>query len=285
MYLSIIIVNFNTLELLKKCLNSIEKYHPICDYEVIVLDNASTDGSSEYIKGLKGGILCDANLGFAKANNIAINRARGDYVLLLNPDTEVFTDIFDKCLEVMELNKSIGILGCRVMLACGGLDIACRRGFPTLWNSFCKFSGLNKAFPKAKLFSGYNLTYLDENESSNVDCVMGAYMLIRRETIDLIGLLDEDYFMYGEDLDYCLRAKTNGYEVYYYGDAGIIHHKRASSKKSKKALFEFYNSMKIYYRKHYSIRHSGLTNAFVYLAIDFLYHIRLTVEKDRRRNI
>lgn len=286
MKLSIIIVNYNTQQLLNECLESIKQYTPFIDYEVLVVDNASLDGSAEYLKGVTQGninvILNQNNKGFASANNQAICDAKGKYILLLNPDTEVLERTLDKCIKYMDNHQHIGILGCKVMLPNGKLDLACRRGFPNLKNSFFKFSGLAKLFPKVKLFTGYNLTYLDENQSSPVDSVVGAFMMVRHEVIDQIGLLDEEFFMYGEDIDWCYRAKQAGWEVFYYADASIIHHKRASSRQSKKALVEFYRAMEIFYRKHYADTHSKLVNNLVYASIKALAAVKMFLNSLKR---
>mgnify|MGYP000949353737 CR=1 FL=1 len=285
MKLSIIIVNYNTAVLLNKCINSIRRYCPAHEYEIFIVDNASDDDSRVYIKGLSNSvcsILNEKNMGFACANNLAIRKAKGKYILLLNPDTEVLDGTLDKCIDYMDKHTTIGILGCKVLLPDGKLDLACRRGFPDLWNSFCRFSGLAKLFPKSKLFSGYNLTYLDESKSYPVDSVVGAFMMVRREVIDQIGLLDEDFFMYGEDIDWCYRAKQAGWEVFYYADAAIIHHKRASSKQSKKALIEFYRSMSIFYHKHYAQKHNRIVNVLVYSAIKILAGIKIFINSIKK---
>ena len=270
MILSIIIVNYNTCDLLKKCVDSINKFPPACEYEIIVVDNASSDGSDVYVDEI-GGTLLDKNLGFSAANNIGIKKSRGNYILLLNPDTTVLQGTLDKCLNKLKSSDDIGILGCRVLLENGELDLACRRGFPTLWNSFCKFSGLSRLFPKLSLFSGYNLTHLSEFASYEVDAVVGAFMLFRRELINKIGYLDESFFMYGEDIDFCYRCKSAGEKVFYFSEAVINHHKRASSVKSKKAKYEFYNSMKIYYGKYHK---NPVGRFFVNLFIDILCFIK-----------
>jgi len=278
MNLSIIIVNYNTKELLQKALESIERFPPSGEFEIFVVDNASQDDSAEYIKNIDNQvipIINTENLGFSKANNMAIKMAKGKYILLINPDTEVLEGTLNKCMDYMDKHPTIGILGCKVLLPDGRLDLACRRGFPNLWNSFFKFSGLAKLFPKVKLFTGYNLTYLDEHQSYSVDSVVGAFMMVRREVIEQIGLLDEDFFMYGEDIDWCYRAKQAGWDVFYYADAVIIHHKRASSKQSKKALNEFFRAMEIFYKKHYAGKHTFFVNICVYASIRLIARIKM----------
>ena len=282
MILSIVILNFNTKDLLAKCLESIIKYPPICEYEVFVVDNASNDGSKEFVRSLKSPfvpIVSEENAGFSKGNNLALKKVTGEYVLLLNPDTEVLEGSFNKCILKMEQDSSIGILGCKVLLPNGKLDLACRRGFPNLQNSVFKFSGLAKLFSKNKLFAGYNLTYLDENKSYEVDSVVGAYMMMRQTVMKKIGLLDEDFFMYGEDIDWCYRTKQAGYRVFYFSEATIIHHKRASSKQSAKALIEFYRAMEIFYNKHYAKSHSKFVNVLVINSIRLLAKVKIMRNK------
>lgn len=278
--LSIIIVNYNTKYLLKKTIESVYSSNPKIDFEIIVVDNASSDGSRELIKQeFKDVILIEnpQNYGFSKGNNLGIKKAKGKYILLLNSDTEVLDSTVDKCINFMERSKNanIGILGCKVLLPNRKLDIACRRGFPTPLNSFFKFVGFAKLFPKSKLFNGYNLTYLDENVSCDVDCVVGAFMLIRREVIEDIGLLDEDYFMFGEDVDYCYRSKQKGWRVYYYADASIIHKKGGSGRKNPKVIKAFYESMWIFYKKHYLKKYPKILGIIIYVSVKMLTGVHL----------
>ncbi len=285
MDLSIIIVNYNTRELLHTALETIRKNPPATAYEIFVVDNASTDGSKEYLKETANGIniiLNEQNIGYSAANNIAIRKSKGRYILLLNPDTEVLEGTLTKCITFMDTQPEIGILGCKVMLPDGQLDLACRRGFPNIKNAFFKFTGLANMFPKSKYFAGYNLTYLDENESYPVDSVVGAFMMLRQETIAEIGLLDETFFMYGEDIDWCYRAKESRWTVYYYAEAEIIHHKRASSKSSRKALIAFYQSMTLFYKKHYAKKHNFLVNTIVYMAISIMGKIKILLNEYKK---
>lgn len=265
--LSVIIVNYNTHELLCKCVDSINKYPPCCDYEIIVADNASTDGSALYVKSL-GGILLSENVGFAKANNICFKKATGDYILMLNPDTQVTEGSLTKCLNKLICTPEAGVLGCRLITASGELDLACRRSLPTLWNSFCRFSRLSAIFKNSRIFAGYNLTYLDEKGTYFVGAVVGAFMLFKKSLLDEIGMLDESFFMYGEDLEFCRRVQEHGKKIIYFGQEFIYHHKRASSKKSQKAHYEFYNAMKIYYNKY---SNNKFMQRLVGLAVDILF--------------
>lgn len=260
--ISIIIVNYNTKELLKKCVESVK--NTCRNAEIIVVDNASTDGSSEVIKalGVKY-VLLKENLGFSKANNIGIKEATGEAILFLNPDTVVLGKTLDRCFEFLQKNQDTGAVGCKVVLAEGGMDKACKRKFPTPFNSFCTLSKISKVFPRL----GYNLTYFDDNGVYEVDCLVGAFMMCSRKAIEVTGGFDEDFFMYGEDIDLCLRIKKAGLKIWYLGDVEIIHVKGAVGKRSKKAKEAFYDSMSIYYKKHFK---KGIFTALVDIGVKIL---------------
>ena len=211
MDLSIIIVNYNTKALLEQTIISIlETTHDI-SYEIIVVDNASVDGSYEMIKSNYKNVIVvrnENNLGFSKANNIGISHAGGRYVLLLNSDTVVQKDCLKKCIDYLDGNRNVGALGCKIVLPNGKLDKACKRGFPTPEASLFYILKLDKLFPGSKKFGKYNLTYIGDDEISEVDSLVGAFMMVRFGVIKEIGLLDEDFFMYGEDIDWCMRIKN-----------------------------------------------------------------------------
>ena len=246
MKLSVVIVNYNTKELLKKCVESVKS--TFSEAEIIVVDNASTDKSEELIKALDVmHILLEENLGFSKANNIGLKEATGDAVLFLNPDTVVKQNTLKRCLEFLEKNPYAGAVGCKVVLPDGKLDKACKRKFPTPFNSFCTIFKISKVFPRL----GYNLSHLDDSGVYEVDCLVGAFMMCPVNLIKKINGFDEDFFMYGEDIDLCLRIKKEGLKIWYLGDCEIVHVKGASGKKSKKAKEAFYDSMSIYYKKHF----------------------------------
>jgi GT2 family glycosyltransferase len=280
--LSIIIVNYRTHDLTKQTIESvINKNHPF-KYDIYVVDNASRDGGLEKLeedfqeettKGIIKFIVNPENKGFSHANNLAIEESESKYVLLLNSDTEVQGDSLKKCLDYIVRDEKIGALGCKILLPDGSLDKACKRSFPTVSVSFYRMTGLSKLFPKSKRFGQYNLTYLDENGTYEVDSLSGAFMLVRREAINQVGLLDEDFFMYGEDIDWCYRLKQAGWKVVYYGDAQITHYKGGSGRESK-ALYEFYNAMRIFYDKHYKKKNSVPATAFVYLGIWGVYGLK-----------
>ncbi len=275
--LSIIIVNFRTYELTKQTINSIlSKKHSI-NYEIILVDNASNDNSIEKIeqgfkekinKNLVKIIKNDQNLGFSKANNIGIKIAKGEYILTLNSDTVIVEDCLDRCIEHIKKNSNIGALGCKVLLPDGKLDKPCKRGFPTPKASLFYMLKLDKLFPNKRKFGEYNLTYLSENDINEVDSLVGAFMIIPRTVIDEVGMFDEDFFMYGEDIDWCYRIKQVGYKIIYYPKSEIIHYKGSSAKKKRfKTIYEFHRAMYLFYNKHYKSKYNVFTTLSVYLGI------------------
>ncbi|AOY75539.1 glycosyltransferase family 2 protein [Clostridium formicaceticum] len=287
MDLSIIIVNYNTIELTKQTLHSIfdKKYNFI--YEVFVVDNASTDGSVDMIKTEFPQVQLienNQNLGFSKANNLAITLAEGKYILLLNSDTVVLEDCLSKSLSYLDAHPEIGVLGCQVILKNGQLDHACKRGFPTPEASLYYILKLNKLFPNSKRFGQYDLTYLSDQEVNQVDAVTGAFMMVRRGVIDEVGGLDEDFFMYGEDLDWCYRIKKAGWKIIYYPEAKIIHYKGASNKKKKvKIVYEFHRAMYLFYKKHYNEKYNAFVKGLVYMGIGIKLAISTVVNLFKKR--
>ncbi|VVA43878.1 Glycosyl transferase, family 2 [Candidatus Roizmanbacteria bacterium] len=284
--LSIIIVSFNTKEITKKCLLSLHKNfirYPI-EHEIIVVDNDSRDGSVKYFLDLEKEwknlhvILNKKNLGFGKGNNIGLAKSKGRYVLYLNSDA-IVTDIdFRDLINLMEMKKDIGALTVKVMLSSGEIDPASHRGFPTIWRSLTYFLGLEKIFFNIpllnKLFGGYHLVNLNLNNIHEIDVLTGAFLFTRREILDKFGGFDEDYFAYGEDIEMAFQIKELGYKIIYYPLWKVLHLKSVSGLKKndlnirRKTNYYFYDSMKIFYDKHYAMDHSWLTNKLVYLAID-----------------
>ena len=280
MDLSIIIVNYGTYELTRQTVISVEDTVKTIDYEIIIVDNDSPDNSFELLNNdfkhdKKIQLIQNSNNdGFAVANNIGIRQSKGDYVLLLNSDVVVKENTIEECLDYVKSNNNMGCLGCRVMLPNGQLDKACRRSFPTFTVSFYRMTGLSKMFPNSSRFNKYNMSYLDDSKIYPVDCVVGAFMLMPRNVLDECGLLDESYFMYGEDIELCYDIKQLGYDVYYYGKSEIIHYKGASGK-NKRLLYEFHNSMEIFYNKHYKQSDNILINILTYMGIWTLYYLKL----------
>lgn len=235
--------------------------------EIIVVDNGSNDGTVEYIGDLALStkhlaLIKSTNIGFAAGNNLGIKQAAGKYILLLNPDTKLEPDTLQTMLEFMEQHQEVGISGCKVIKADGKLDLACRRRFPNPWNSF------RRLFLRDN--ENYNYAGADENLSIEVDSVMGAFLLIRKSVIDKIGLLDENFFMYGEDLDWCWRCKEAGFKVWYYPKTFITHYKGSSSRQIPfEALKWFHQAMWVFYKKHYYQKYSLLFSWLVAFGIYF----------------
>lgn len=254
--LSIIIVNYNVKEFVQNLLYSIEKAKQNLSLEIFVVDNASDDGSVDIIREkfpYVNLIANQTNIGFGAANNLALSKAEGKYLLLINPDTIVKEDTFVKMIEFFEKNKDAGVAGCKVLNPDGSLQLACRRSFPGPWTSFTKVTGLSTIFPKSRLFARYNLTYLDENKSCEVDAVSGSFMMMSRDVYNTVGGFDEQFFMYGEDIDLCYRTQKAGYKVYYVHETEIIHYKGESTKRSSiDETKVFYQAMHLFVRKHLS---------------------------------
>ncbi|GAB6011090.1 glycosyltransferase family 2 protein [Viscerimonas tarda] len=271
MKLSIIIVNYNVRYLLEQCLLSVFASNRNFDIEVIVVDNNSSDGSINYLRPKFPEVIFIENTdnpGFAKANNQAYKIAQGEYILLLNPDTLLGENILDRTCNFLDTHPGAGAVGVKMINSFGKFLPESKRGFPSPWTSFCKIFGLSKFFPKSRLFGRYHMKYLDENEVHEVDILTGAFMLIRREIIERIGLLDETFFMYGEDIDLSYRITKDGYKNYYLPDA-IIHYKGESTKKDDiKYVKIFYQAMYIFFKKyypHYSRFFSFCVTAGIYL--------------------
>ena len=264
--LAIIIVNYNTCDLLRDCLVSIYNSQGSIRYWVIVVDNASSDGSAAMVQTEfpQTELICSQkNGGYAFANNLGLRQVgfKDDgspqpkaprYVLLLNPDTILPPTALADMISFMDRCPEAGAAGPKLVLLDGSLDLACRRSFPTPEVSFYRMVGLSKLFSDSRLFGRYNMTYADPGELTEVDSVVGAFMMVRREAIAQAGLLDETYFMYGEDLDWAYRIKSNDWKIFYNPAVTVTHVKRASSRHSLKAQVEFYRAMDVFYRKHYA---------------------------------
>lgn len=267
--ISIVIVSYNVKDLLKNCIDSIFKSNTNLKYEVIVVDNDSKDSTIDNLSPLfpeVNFIQTGDNLGFSKANNIGFEESKGDYILILNPDTILALNTLQVMFYYMQSNPKTGAAGCKILNEDGSFQLACRRGFPTPWNSFCKLFGLQSLFPNIKLFSGYNLTYLSIDETYPVDVLIGAFIFCRKEVIDQTDGFDEDFFMYGEDIDLCKRIKDNGWEIDYVNTTTTVHLKGESTKRSEiDEVKHFYNAMKIYIKKNH--KNSAFFLAFMNLGI------------------
>ncbi len=271
MKLSIVIVNYNVEHFLDQCLHSVYDAIHNLEAEVWVVDNNSVDGSLAMIAEKFPNVKLIANkenVGFSKANNQAIRMSKGEYVLLLNPDTIVEQDTFEKVVGFMDEHPDAGGLGVKMVDGKGRFLPESKRGLPTPEVAFYKIFGLSKLFSSSKRFGKYHLTYLDNNQIHQVDVLSGAFMLMRSETLNKTGLLDEDYFMYGEDIDLSYRIIKAGYKNYYFPHARIIHYKGESTKKgSLNYVFVFYNAMIIFAKKHFSNKHARLFSALIQFAI------------------
>jgi N-acetylglucosaminyl-diphospho-decaprenol L-rhamnosyltransferase len=308
--LAIIVVNYNTRELLAQCLRSVYGSDSPGPSHVFVVDNLSADGSAELVRASFPRatlITSDRNGGFGYANNLALRwlaersqlplegsseiDAAGpepgrqppaeipehgdarltfpcDYVLFLNPDTALPPEALRITVDFLEAHPEAGVVGPKMVKPDGSLDLASRRSFPTPTSALFKLTGLSRLLPRSRLVAQYNLTFLSDDETAEVDSVMGAYMLVRATALGQAGLFDERFFMYGEDLDLAYRIKERGWKVFYYPAVEVLHHKGASSRKqSERSIREFYRAMHVFHQKHYSERYSGPINAIITLGI------------------
>ena len=285
--ISIIIVSYNVKTFLHHCINSVQKAAVDLNVELFVVDNNSIDGTGEMVKREFPDVHFignDKNLGFGKANNQALKLSKGKYVLFLNPDTLIEENTLRIFLEFMDNNKKVGIAGPKILNSDGTLQLACRRSFPSPAIALPKLLGLSNIFPQSRVFGKYNLTYLDPDKSYAVDAVSGSFMFCRGELIRELKGFDEDFFMYGEDLDLCRRVQLKNMLVYYVADTTIIHHKGESSKSAPfDSLLAFYKAMDIFFRKHFSSLYSFITTLFfrlgivAHLSINFLARLFLAI--------
>lgn len=295
--LSIIILNYNVKDLLLNCLESVFKSLQVSSYkfQVIVVDNASEDGSVEAVKELRSHLTSGnvievienkENLGFSAGNNVGVKKAKAPVILFLNPDTVVFGDAIAKSLKFLESNPDIGAVGCRVELPDGRLDYSCHRGFPTPWNSLMFFSGLSKLFPRSPLFAGYTASYLDINKTHEIDCLTGAFLMVRKIAGEQINWWDKDYFFNGEDIEFCYSLKEKGWKIYFYPEVKIIHFKgsssglwkTASAKVDKKVRLQAakhgISAMRIFYKKHFYKNYPPILRDLILIGIKLLEHQR-----------
>ena len=268
---TIVIVNWRTPLLLRRCLQAIAKDDQAASFEVYVVDNASADQSLSilanefsYVKVIAN----DTNTGFSKACNQAIPQALGEYVLLLNPDTIVVESAISKLASFLDNHAKCGAVGPKILNDDGTLQLACRLAFPSLAASFFRLTYLSKLLPKHPLIAKYNMTYSDPSLESEVDALSGSCMMVRKSIIDKIGLLDENIFMFGEDIDWCWRVKEAGWQVYYYPEAVIYHsHGAASRLRPIGTTFDLHKGMAVFYGKHIAPKHWPIFNWMVYALI------------------
>jgi O-antigen biosynthesis protein len=273
MKLSVVIVNYNVKYFLEQCLHSVQSACKGIDAEIFVVDNDSVDGSVKMVKDKFPEVHLienKENKGFSSANNQAIRRSKSEYVLLLNPDTIVEDDTLRKVLDFMDQHPDAGGLGVKMLDGKGKFLPESKRGLPYPSVAFFKVFGLSSLFPKSKLFGSYHLGYLDKDKTHTVDVLAGAFMLLRKKALDKTGLLDEAFFMYGEDIDLSYRITKAGYLNYYYPATRIIHYKGESTKKgSLNYVFVFYNAMIVFARKHFSKENARVFSVMINIAIYF----------------
>jgi GT2 family glycosyltransferase len=295
--LSIIILNYNTKKLTLEAVESIEKNYPLDtatgNFEVIVTDNASPDGSLQAFKDYKKHtkirefIVIDngGNIGFAAGNNTGVPHAKGRYILFLNPDTIVHPQTLSRMVQFMDEQPKAGAATCNVEIPTGGIDESSHRGFPTPWNAFSHFSGLEKIFPKSRLFGGYIQGWKNMKQPHEVDAISGAFLFVRREVGEQIGWWDEDYFFYGEDLQFCYNVRKAGYKIYYVPEVSILHYGGVSSgiKKisqhittadiERKRIMQGhrFNAMRIFFKKNYEKKYPKAVNWLVEQGISLLH--------------
>ncbi|HLW39455.1 MAG TPA: glycosyltransferase family 2 protein [Brumimicrobium sp.] len=271
--ISVIIVNYNVEYFLEQCLNSVFVALENINGEVFVVDNNSIDGSVDMVQEKFPQVKLIANkdnVGFSKANNQAIELSKGDYILLLNPDTVVEEDTFQKCIDFMDSHPEGGGLGVRMIDGKGKFLPESKRGLPTPSVAFYKIFGLSRIFPKSKIFGKYHLGFLEEHEVNEIEILSGAFMFMRKETLDKVGWLDETFFMYGEDIDLSYRIIKGGYKNYYFPKTQIIHYKGESTKKSSiNYVFVFYRAMVIFAEKHFSQKNAKAFSFLINMAIYF----------------
>jgi len=273
MKLTVVIVNYNVKYFLEQCLHAARKAASKISSEIIVVDNDSVDGSCQMMEEKFSEVRLISNknnVGFSKANNQAIRIARGEYILLLNPDTVVEEDSFQKIVSFMDQTPDAGGLGVKMIDGKGRFLPESKRGLPTPEVAFWKMFGFSRLFPRSKRFARYHLGHLDNNQTHEVEVLAGAFMLLRKSTLDKVGLLDEDYFMYGEDIDLSYRITQGGFKNYYFPETTIIHYKGESTKKgSINYVKVFYNAMIIFAKKHFSKGNARQYSILINLAIYF----------------
>jgi N-acetylglucosaminyl-diphospho-decaprenol L-rhamnosyltransferase len=278
--LAVVIVNYNVRDLLRDCLGSVLASRGVPAFEVCVVDNGSSDGSAEMVAAEfpQVRLVRAENRGYAIGNNQGL-RAFGfggdspdaRYALLLNPDTLLSPHVLADLVTFMDAHPQAGVVGPRLVREDGSLDKACRRSFPTPEVAFYRLSGLSGLFPHSRRFGRYNVTYLSPDVTTEVDSVVGACMLIRGQVLAQVGLLDEQYFMYAEDLDLCYRAKERGWQVWYDAQVTVLHYKGQSSRqRSTFANVQFYKTMRLFHDKHFKDRSSFLANGMIHASIGLL---------------
>lgn len=306
--LSIIILSYNTKDITLEAIKSIEKNYPqdvaSGNYEVIVTDNQSPDGSYDAFKAYKKHTKIKSfhpvdnggNIGFAAGNNKGLPYAKGRYILFLNPDTIVYPKTLTYLVDFMDAHPEAGAASCKLVNKDGKLDFNCHRGFPTPWNAFTFFSGLQRIFPKSRLFAGYTQGWKDMSKTHEVDAIEGAFMIIPREVGEKVGWWDEDYFFYGEDLQFSYDIRKLGYKIYYIPEVSIMHIGGASSgikpksqnvttanvEGKKKVQGWRFDAMRMFYKKNYSQKYPFIFQWVIFKGIDLMH--KRAIEKLKVQN-
>ena len=269
--LSVIIVNYNVKHLLEQCLHAVLKAASGLSVEIFVVDNASTDDSNTYLPPKFPEVKFvwnEVNVGFSKANNQVLSAASGEYILFLNPDTNVPVDAFQKCISFFEQHERCGALGVRMVDGNGDFLQESKRGFPSPWVSFCKLSRLHRLFPHSRVFAKYYEGQLPENETNIVDVLSGAFIMLSRNALHEVKGFDERFFMYGEDIDLSYRIQQAGFLNYYFPEITIVHYKgKSTSPKSAFYINHFYGAMELFSKKHFA--HSKVGLFFILTGIRF----------------
>lgn len=294
--ISIVILTYNAKDFTLQAVKSLEDNYPeemaTGKYEIIVADNASTDGTLEFFKEyknkskIKNFQIVDngGNIGFSAGNNKGTSHSKGKYLLFLNPDTIVYKKTLNYLIKFMDSHPEIGASSCKLINQDGDFDINCHRGFPKPWNAFCYFSGIQKIFSKSKIFAGYTQGWKNLDTTHEVDAIEGAFMLVPRSVGEKVGWWDEDYFFYGEDLQFCYNIKKLGYKIYYVGEVSTMHIGGVTSGIKKKTRHiataniearrmlqkERFKAMKIFYKKNYQNIYPGFIFWTINKGIEFL---------------
>jgi len=286
---SIVIVNYETPAELRNCLISVARASQSVATEVFVVDNASSTFSADAVRDVSPSALImrnEKNVGFARAANQALRQAAGRYLLLLNPDTVLSADTLERMVEYMDAHGDVGVATPRLVLPDGRLDLACRRSFPTPLRSLYRMTLLSRLFPRSRRFAQYNLTYLDEHKEAEIDSPCGAFMFVRSEIREQVGLLDEHYFMYGEDLDWSYRIKRAGWRVMYAPVTNVEHVKRASSRQARPAtIHAFHDAMRIFYARWYEHKYPRPVAWLTFAAINVREALELTSARISKRTV
>lgn len=297
--ISIITVAYNSEDEIEKWVKSVVSTCKKYTIEMIISDNSPNRETEEIVKALQKKypnlyyIYNNANLGFSRGNNVGIAKSKGEYVLFLNPDVVVEKGTIDGMMDFVKTHSNTGTATCAVFLESGELDDSCHRGFPTPWRSLCYFLRLSKIFPKSKILAGYNLTYMDFAKTHEIDSLAGSFMLVSRKLGEKLNWWDEDYFFYGEDIDFCYRIKKSGLKIYFVPEYKALHYKglssgikKVSQKRSKAsrdvklwATNQRFNAMKIFYNKHYKTKYPRIVTVFVFLGINLKWNLSKVLQR------